>query len=216
MNKLLKDKTQIIAWLNKYRIANYTLIKDAKYGYVVDVQGDVNLSNKKLTQLPIQFGKVSGYFDCCYNQLTSLEGGPTSVGGIFSCHNNKLTNLEGGPTSVGESFYCAYNQLTSLEGGPASVCGDFYCHDNQLTSLEGSLSSVGKGFYCQHNQLTSLEGGPTTVGGGFYCNHNKDLGKYQKMIDFNVIKEKLLSDKEKKALSESLTDSRLKVSMLKI
>ena len=82
----------------------------------VDVTGFVNLANKKLTRLPVKFGKVDGYFDCGNNQLTSLEGAPHAVGGNFFCNSNLVTSLEGTPHTVGGGFSCASNQLTSLEG----------------------------------------------------------------------------------------------------
>jgi uncharacterized protein (DUF1330 family) len=119
---------------------------------------------KKLKRLPVAFDKVGGNFWCHNNQLTTLEGAPTSVGGNFWCDNNQLTTLEGAPTSVGGSFLCYSNQLTTLEGAPTSVGGDFYCDNNQLTTLEGAPTSVGGNFWCKKNQLTALEGLPTIPG----------------------------------------------------
>ena len=117
-----------------------------------DVDGDVNLSEMDLTELPMKFGKVHGNFWCHYNKLTSLEGGPREVTVNFYCFQNKLTNLEGGPSEVG---------------------GNFDCSDNTLTSLEGCPREVGGGFWCSNNKLTNLEGGPREVSGGFYCYNNK-------------------------------------------
>ena len=57
-----------------------------------------------MTKLPVKFGKVSGNFDCCKNNLTTLEGCPDYVGGDFSCWNNKLTTLEHRPTYDGHKF----------------------------------------------------------------------------------------------------------------
>ncbi len=82
----------------------------------VDVAGGVYLVNIELERLPVQFGTVGGIFDCCWNQLTSLEGAPRTVGGSFSCNNNRLTSLEGAPSTVGGDFYCHTNRLTSLVG----------------------------------------------------------------------------------------------------
>jgi len=99
-----------------------------------------------------------GNFYCDNNQLTSLEGAPSSVGGYFSCRNNKLTSLKGAPASVGADFVCSYNKLTSLEGAPASVGGYFICSYNQLTSLEGIhkiLKSMNGTFYANKNPLKS-------------------------------------------------------------
>jgi hypothetical protein len=53
----------------KYGIKNWTLNEDGS----IDVDGDVDLSFKKLTKLPIKFRNVSGNFDCSYKNLTSLS-----------------------------------------------------------------------------------------------------------------------------------------------
>ena len=78
-----------------------------------------------------------GYFYCSDNQLTSLEGAPSSVGGYFICTNNQLTSLEGAPSSVGGDFECSYNKLTSFEGIHKilkSMNGAFYANKNPLKS----------------------------------------------------------------------------------
>ena len=117
----------------EYGIQNYTI---NEYGSI-DVDGNVDLSNKNLTRIPLKFRNVSGIFSCRFNQLTSLEGCPKSVGGDFYCSNNQLTSLEGCPQSVGGDFYCFNNQLTSLEGCPQSVGGYFDCQNNQLKDFRG-------------------------------------------------------------------------------
>ena len=116
-----------------------------------------------------------GDFYCGNNQLTSLEGAPSSVGGSFYCSKNQLKSLQGGPSSVGGDFNCSSNQLKSLQGAPSSVGGDFYCAYNKLTSLEGAPSSVGGYFSCSNNQLTSLRSIHRIIkeiDGGFYCKGN--------------------------------------------
>ena len=95
----------------KYNITNYIINIDGS----IDVNGNVILSDKNLIKLPLIFNKVSGYFDCCGNKLTTLEGSPKEVSGYFDCGNNLLTTLEGSPREVGGYFSCNYNQLTSLE-----------------------------------------------------------------------------------------------------
>jgi hypothetical protein len=60
----------------------------------IDVNGDVELSNYNLTDLPFKFNKVSGWFSCANNQLTSLEGAPKEVSGSFYCYNNKVKFTE--------------------------------------------------------------------------------------------------------------------------
>jgi hypothetical protein len=114
---------------------------------LVDVNGNVSMSQMNLTKIPIKFGKVTGNFDCHDNELTSLVGAPQSVGDYFYCSSNKLTSLDGSPQSVGGNFYCSNNQLVNLLGAPQSVGGGFYCYYNQLTSLVGAPQSVGWCFF---------------------------------------------------------------------
>ena len=105
----------------KYKIKKYTINQDGS----IDVDSNVNLSKMNLTELPLKFNKVSGFFSCYSNQLTTLEGSPNYVGGYFDCGNNQLTTLECSPERVGNIFNCGYNQLTSLEGCPKEVGGWF-------------------------------------------------------------------------------------------
>jgi hypothetical protein len=108
------SKEDIESICEEYNIKNWTLNEDGS----IDVDGDINISLKILNKLPLKFRNVSGYFDCSFNDLTSLKGCPESVGGSFFCYNNNLTSLEGSPKSVGRDFDCSYNNITSLEGSP--------------------------------------------------------------------------------------------------
>lgn len=115
----------------EYDIENYTINKDG----TVDVDGNVYLSHKKLTRLPIKFGKVTGSFHCDYNQLVSLDGSPKEVGGSFYCNNNQLTSLEGSPRIVGGSFMSSHNKLITLEGAPKIVSDGFYFSSNPIWNI---------------------------------------------------------------------------------
>ena len=121
----------------------------------------------------INFGKITGKFDCSDLDLVSLKGAPTEVGKSFNCYENQLTSLEGAPKKVGRNFVCSDNLLTSLKGAPQTVNGDFKCSNNQLTSLEGAPQMIGGDFRCSYNQLISLEGAPIEVDGDFICSINK-------------------------------------------
>ena len=167
----------------KFGIVNWS-IRDG----LVDVDGDVNLSQKRLTKLPLKFGRVSGYFSCRYNNLTTLEGGPKWVGGYFSCSHNKLTSLEGGPKEVGGYFSCSYNNLTTLQCGPKEVSGYFGCRDNNLTTLQGGPKEVSGNFDCGRNNLTTLEYMPN-VRGGIYIDHNplpKEIYQNKKLLKYII------------------------------
>ena len=109
----------------RYRIKNYTINPDGS----IDVNGNVNLSWYKLTELPLVFNRVTGWFNCDFNQLTTLKGSPRWVGGWFSCSNNQLTSLEFSPEYVGGHFWCKYNNLTD-NYSDTEIGGNFY------TSLE--------------------------------------------------------------------------------
>ena len=80
------NKNNIIKFLSDNLIKNYTINEDLS----VDVIGDVFINELKLNEIPIQFGKVSGSFDCSYNFLTTLKGCPISVGGDFNRHRNTI------------------------------------------------------------------------------------------------------------------------------
>jgi len=176
------EKDQIDLICKDYQIENYSINSNGS----VDVDGDVFISSKKLIQLPLKFGKVSGHFICSFNQITSLEGSPHTVGGDFYCHFNQITSLEGAPHTVGGDFDCGDNDLSTLVGGPHTVGGQFDCIENRLTSLEGSPISVGGDFNCNFNILTTMVGLPITISGNFNCSANKLTSTYSGDIDIEV------------------------------
>jgi len=140
-------KESIEQSLKDFNIKNYTINDDLS----VDVNGSVFLQLSGIGKFPVRFGKVSGNFDCSYNYLESLVGGPKEVSGHFVCSDNKLTLLEGAPKVVGGKFDCNSNHLISLVGAPEKVGGDFDCSGNNLTSLQGAPKIVGADFDCSNN-----------------------------------------------------------------
>ena len=166
---------------NLYRDILSNFVSEDKDGFIINfgkVTGNFDCSIIGLKSLKGAPTEVGEGFDCSFNHLTSLKGAPTEIGGGFDCSHNQLTSLEGAPTEVGWTFNCSENQLISLEGVPQKVIGDFNCSWNHLTSLEGAPTEVGRDFSCSGNELTSLEGAPKEVGnltkriGGFYCSFN--------------------------------------------
>ena len=152
----------------KYGIKNYTINGDGS----IDVVGDVYLSFSELTELPLTFNKVTGYFNCGGNSLTTLKGCPRWVGDYFRCNYNNLTSLEFSPEYVGGNFSCRDNELTSLEFSPEYVGGDFYCNISGLTDLVGSPKEVGGDFSCSNNKnLITIKGCSEKIGDMFYCSN---------------------------------------------
>jgi len=197
MTELLKKNYQISAWLDQMGVCDYKLIEDSLYGFVVDVEGDVNIKYKKLTELSVKFNTVSGNFNCSYNQLTTLTGSPQSVGGSFSCSQNQLTSLRHGPQCVVGYFECNHNRLSSLEFCPPISNGDFDCTYNELLNLLHCPCPKNAG-----NLVSSAY---------FFCDHNPALGDIQKIGKFSEIydihKHHVSALKEKTMLTSSIEPS---------
>lgn len=105
---------------------------------LVNISGDFSCARMNLTDfIGIRFGRISGYFNCSWNDLENLEGSPYWVGEFFNCSYNKLTTLKGAPKRVNGSFMCEFNDLTNLEGGPESIGSFFNCNHNPLPNLKG-------------------------------------------------------------------------------
>ena len=98
------NRATIEAWCDKMGIENYTINSQGE----IDVDDNVNLSEKDFEELPHKFGEVKGYFSLrkCKN-LISLKNCPKCIGGWFSCS------------------FC--DKLIAAGGCPQKVYGDFYC-----------------------------------------------------------------------------------------
>ena len=166
-----------------YGIRNYTINSDGS----IDVHDDVNLFNKKLVKLPLNFNVVSGYFNCPQNKLTSLEGCPKEVGGSFYCYNNKLTSLEHCPKKINGDFYCSYNKLISLLGCPEKINGDFFCYHNKITSFEYCPKAIYGDFDCSDNKITSFDHLPFSIDGYFECIGNPIYNIWELFEDYSKI-----------------------------
>ena len=174
---LFESNTDIDSICQKYGIENYTINEDGS----IDVDGNVDLSFRNLSKLPLKFGRVSGDFYCDRNQLTTLEGCPKEVGGNFWCYNNNLTSLEGCSSDVivGGYFDCCNNKLTTLEGCPREVGGEFYCSNNQLTIINDELEFVKIiGYF-------NIENNPIYEVYGLFRNFKS----FQDSLDYNYFRE---------------------------
>lgn len=118
-------------WLDRHFIKNYIINIDDS----VDVDGNVYLSYKRLTEIPVKFGKVTGDFSCSSNILTSLKNSPIYVGGSYRCAFNAIDTLEYSPQTVNGTYDICHNKITSLRGAPQSV--DYIRADfTDLTTLD--------------------------------------------------------------------------------
>ena len=114
-------KADIEAWCDKMGIENYTINSKGE----IDVDGDVNLRENNIIELPYKFGKVTGFFEMemCKN-LTSLKNCPDKVGRYFSCS------------------FC--RQLDSPKGCPKEVGSDFWCNDCKRKFTKEEVESLCK------------------------------------------------------------------------
>ena len=179
---MLKTKEEIINWLNKYKIENYTVNEDL----TVDVNDDVDFYKRKIKAIPIQFNKIVGYFDCSYCELTSLEGCPKEVTG---------------------SFYCSYNELITLKNGPEKVGGFYLCNDNKLKTLEFSPKQIYNTFTCSNNKLNSLKYCPENLSIEIHCRGNKFKDNTINKLEPNQITQYLLNKKLNEKLNSSINSN---------
>ncbi len=206
---MLETKEEIEQWLDKYSVENYTINEDL----TVDVAGSLYLERKGLTEIPVQFGIVTGEFDCSRNSLSSLKGAPHTVFDDYNCSRNSLTSLEGSPKCIDGYFDCSFNQITSLKGAPESVSKYFLCVANKLTTLEGAPHVVVRDFFCFGNNLSSLGNIETSIGRRFKSSPLPEFAALAQVDsdgdyivtaeDFNAKVQELKRIREEKALFES-------------
>jgi len=125
------DKWNILKICIKNDIYDYTINPDGS----IDVNGDVYLSGKKLTKIPLKFNKVNGYFGCSSNNLISLEGCPKEVNHGFSCYGNKLTSFIHAPKIISGGLDCDNNNIRSFEYFPSYVGVNFWCSGNPIVEI---------------------------------------------------------------------------------
>lgn len=126
-----------------------------------------------------------GDYLCGHNPLTSLEGAPEKVRGNFSCDRTLITSLKGGPKTVGESYDCTSCKLTSLEGAPKEIAREFDCRYNRLTSLKDGPNRVGLDYSCDDNCISSLDCAPSYVGRCFSCRNN-NITSLENILDKDI------------------------------
>ena len=200
------DRSSIDDICKKYNITNYTINEDDS----IDVDGNVNISNRDLIELPIKFKYVhgdflcsfnrfssllgfpeyvGGDFDCMSNELTTLEGCPSEIRGNFSCNNNKLTSLQHFPYIIGNNIDISFNNLTSFDNYlPTEINGDFECSNNRLSNLKGSPESIGSLLNIENNNITSFHWMPKKVKGSIALRGNNIQSiKYLEECDFDNI-----------------------------
>src|SRR3989339_1903407 len=166
------------------------------------VNGELNLRNTKIKQLPIGLMEVKGDLNVSENPSFKLNGYPKRVGGYFDCSYNDLSSLQGMPEEIGGNIYLESNEISSLIGLPKKMMGNLSLFNNQLENLNGISKVIsGKLNLGGNNQLTSLEalkgvkiGGDlwltdipaTTIPVGIQIGGNIYIREYQTTLSIDV------------------------------
>lgn len=204
-----KEKEDITYWLERHNIKKYKI----NTNLTVDVYETVDLSQKNLTYLPIQFGEVMGEFMIDKNQLISLKGSPSKVKYSFVAIDNQLTTLEFSPNYVGHSFLVSNNNLTHLDLAPLYIgevfdfsqneINDVMPYDINFTRLEHTATELNmrlKGLEKQYYKLSYN----SDVEENVYCLEiNKDF--------FDVLKEKYILEKSQTQFVIKDTQTKIKI-----
>lgn len=97
-------------WIDFLKIKNYFITENKAGEKIVNVDGNVDLSDKDLEEIPIKFGIVRGNFDCSNNlMLRSLKNCPRIVMGNFDCSRNAIDDLNLLPDIIGGDLNCSLN-----------------------------------------------------------------------------------------------------------
>lgn len=153
-------KAALDKWLKSHNVENFTIQPDG----TIDVDGDVRFDNMRMPKFPgpVKFGTVSGCFIASSSGLTTLRGCPQHVGTSgeyqdYMIDYNDITTLEGGPSSVGGSFSCTgCENLDSLQHLPEKIGGSVFAQNlPKITSLQGIHKMVR-----QINGIFDLTGTP--------------------------------------------------------
>jgi hypothetical protein len=115
------DKKIIEEFCSECNIKNYTINSDGS----IDVDGNVVIKHKYISELPVKFNIINGDFTCSSNEiLTTLKGCPEKVDSFCSITHNNITSLEYAPKEV-YGFDCSHNNLTTFKGCPKIIKGEF-------------------------------------------------------------------------------------------
>lgn len=109
-NSFFKTEKEVNRWLIDYGIVDYTINSDL----TVDVDDSVILDNRNLKFLPVQFGKINGYFFIDDNGLKSLKGCPIEIKGEFSCSKNDIYNLDEFPKNIESTIFFDKNPISKF------------------------------------------------------------------------------------------------------
>lgn len=175
-------KNEVYNWLFQYNINDFYVKKDL----TVDVLGSVDISSQSLIEIPIQFGEVSGNFNCDNNLLTSFQGMPTEIGLALYASNNLISSFEGFPKYIGTSARLLSNEITHLIKLDTKIEKNLYLDYNSIKSLNDFNGGFGR--FLIHNVENELKMIEELM--PYYTDFDNNL--YQLKVDISEFKDILL------------------------
>lgn len=108
---MIDHNKKIESWLKIMKIKKYTINDD----FIVDVDGNVDISYKKLNIIPVKFGIINGNFWCDRNNLNSFKNSPNIIHGNFWCYKNPFDNYDDLPNIINGHFTHDGNESLNIK-----------------------------------------------------------------------------------------------------
>lgn len=206
----IKTYEKIEQWLLEHDIYDYHIRDDLS----VDVDNDVDLSEKELEEIPIQFNNIIGSFNISNNYLNSLIGSPRRVSDSFIAFSNYLENLKYFPKIVGQNIHLEDNELKILEYLPKIIRGNLSAENNKIIAFLNPPKLINGLLNLKNNNIISLKSFPI-INGDIILNENPLNFKIDEINE--NIKGLLLLDKEipifKNFSQEETSDEKIMISI---
>lgn len=158
--QFIHSKKATESWLKDMKINDYFILEQKMGEFSVNVGKSVDLSQKELTAIPIQFGLVNGSFNCSCNRLQSLKGVARFVNGAFDCSYNYLDTLDGSPLEVDSKFLAQYNQIHDISHLPKMIHDILNLKNNLITELDLASITISNSILLFDNPIDTIHSLP--------------------------------------------------------
>lgn len=129
---IFKNIVDIKKWLHDFDIKYYVINDDL----TVDVKVSVDLSFLDLTNIPIKFRNISGYFYCNDNQLTDFSFMPDIIASHCNIGYNKVNTINYLPKTIGGDLFFNDMDLNEIDLSNTIVRGDIIGMNNKLDKIK--------------------------------------------------------------------------------
>ena len=117
---------------------------------------ELHCGGNQLTSLDLSNNPSVNTLTCHSNNLSSIDLGQCNLE-WFQCMYNQLTSLDVTNCSNLSRFECQYNLLTSLDVSQCPELWWFDCSYNQLTGIDVSNNPLLWWFFCSNNLIETID-----------------------------------------------------------